>query len=330
MNPLLRVTNLRSEIATDATPAYVVRGVDLTVYPGETVGIVGESGSGKSLTIRSLLGLLPPGGRVTAGSLSWNGEPETDLAVWGEAGFRTLRGRKIATVFQDPMTALNPVLTVGRHLEQVLARHQGLGRQESRQPGRALLDRVGLPQTDRVWKSYPHELSGGMRQRVAIALALGCRPALLVADEPTTALDVTIQAQILDLIASLGREDGMAVLLITHDLGIVAERCQRALVMYGGRVVEQGPVEALFRAPGHPYTRALLGALPTLDEDRSRRLEAIAGRPPSPRDEEVGCPFAPRCPLVQAGCRVGLPALVRRGGASEHRCPVTQEVVHGV
>jgi len=315
---LLKVENLAAEIVGSGGVAQVVRGVDLTVDRGEIVGLVGESGSGKSLTVRALLGLLPSGGRITSGTLTW--EVETaDVATWGEADFQTIRGRRIATVFQDPMTALNPVVTVGRHLEQVLARHQGLRGAEAKAEASRLWVRVGLAAG--VGTKYPHQLSGGMRQRVAIALALGCQPDLVIADEPTTALDVTIQAQILDLLADLCRRDGLSVLLITHDLGIVAQRCDRAMVMYGGRILAEGPVARLFEGAGHPYTRALIGALPTLDEDKGRRLDSIPGRPPSPRDPETGCPFAPRCPQVVPTCRTELAPLVDRLG-QRHRCPV--------
>jgi oligopeptide/dipeptide ABC transporter ATP-binding protein len=318
---LLRVEGLAAVIERGNRRAEVVRGVDLSLNRGEMVGLLGESGSGKSMTIRSILGLLPPGGRVVSGRFTWEAEESLELAGLPDVAYRGIRGRRIATVFQDPLTAFNPVRNIGSHIAEVLARFRRIGGNAARNDGLALLEQVGLAEPGRAWRSYPHELSGGMRQRAAIAMALACDPPLLVADEPTTALDVTIQAQVLTLLESICRERAMTVLLITHDLGIVAERCDRAFVMYGGRVVEEGSIDDLLSRSRHPYTRALIGSLPSLTEDR-RRLASIPGRPPSPFEAERGCPFLPRCPLARPGCLAALPPFSDAGRGHRSRCPV--------
>jgi len=255
--PLLTVDRLTVTVPGAAGPVPVVREASFTVGRGELLGLVGESGAGKSLTAYAILRLLPPGARAAGGRVLLEGR---DLLALPEAEMRAVRGRRIAMVFQEPMTALNPAFTVGFQVVEAVRAHRPLGRRGAREEAVALLDRVAIPDPRSRLGSYPHELSGGQRQRVVIAMALACRPDLLLADEPTTALDVTVQAQILDLLASLREELGLAVLLITHDLAVVAQRCERAVVMHGGRVVEEGPVEPLFRAPEHPHTRALLAA----------------------------------------------------------------------
>ncbi len=297
--PLVRIEGLT--VAFDGAPA--VRGVDLAVHPGEAVGIVGESGSGKSVTWLAALRLLPAKAAV-AGRVLLDGR---DLLALPLPEVEAVRGGRIGMIFQDPASALNPVLRIRRQLGEVLARHRGLSGAAIAAEARRLLDLVGIPDAARRLDSYPHEMSGGQNQRVMIAMAIAGQPDLLVADEPTTALDVTIQAQILDLLAALRRELGMALVLISHDLGVVAETCDRVAVMYAGRVVEMGPAEPLFDAPRHPYTRGLLDALPTLDA--AERLVAIPGVVPDPRAMPPGCAFAPRCAHAAPVCLGAEPAL---------------------
>src|SRR6185369_1619230 len=273
---LLSIRDLRVEFDTDAAAVAAVRGVDLSIAAGETVALVGESGSGKSVTAMSVMRLTE--GRIAAGSIQFQGR---DLARVPEAEMRSIRGGQIGMIFQEPMTSLNPVFTIGRQIEEVLRLHQQLSARAARAEALELLQRVGISAPERRVAQYPHELSGGMKQRVMLAMAIACRPRLLIADEPTTALDVTIQAQIIELLRSLQRDFGMAVLLITHDLGVVAHFAERVLVMYAGKIVEQGSVRDVFKRASHPYTQALLAALPDPQNPR-KRLAAIAGRVPSP------------------------------------------------
>ncbi|MFG1283023.1 ABC transporter ATP-binding protein [Xanthobacter autotrophicus] len=306
--------------------AMPVRGLSLTVEPGETVALVGESGSGKSLTALALLRLLPERARIAAGEIHFAGR---DLARLPDRDLRSVRGRDIAMVFQEPMTSLNPVLSVGQQIIEVVRLHQGISRRAARARAVELLDLVRIPEPHRRVDEFPHELSGGMRQRVMIAIAAACSPRLLIADEPTTALDVTIQAQVLDLLDALRRDLGMALLLITHDLGVVAEWADRVAVMYAGRKVEEAPFEALFAAPRHPYTRGLLQASPRLDAAHhytSGPLSEICGSITSSAFE-AGCAFAPRCPLAHAACRVEVPALAPFVPGHLVACPVTTSVV---
>jgi oligopeptide/dipeptide ABC transporter ATP-binding protein len=290
---LLSVRDLRVRFGTKAGVAEVVNGVDYDLAVGETLAIVGESGSGKSVGVLSLLGLVPqPPARVT-GTVRFEGQ---ELLSLDERGLRAVRGRRIAMVFQDPMTSLNPVLTVGRQLTESLELHLGLSGEAARTRAVELLDRVGIPAAGARLDDYPHQFSGGMRQRVMIAIGLACDPAVLIADEATTALDVTIQAQILELVAELRAELGMAVVWITHDLGVVAGIADRVLVMYAGMVLESADVLDLYEHPHHPYTRGLLASLPVLGSERPETLVAIPGLPPDPTDLPPGCPFAPRCP----------------------------------
>jgi peptide/nickel transport system ATP-binding protein/oligopeptide transport system ATP-binding protein len=294
--PLLEVENLRTYFHTDAGTAKAVDGVSFYVDKGEVLGIVGESGCGKSVTSLSILRLVPqPPGEIVEGSaIRFGGR---DLLALSEAEMRAVRGNDIAMIFQEPMTSLNPVYTIGDQIGEAVRLHRRMGKREARTQAIEMLRLVGIPNPDERVDSYPHQLSGGQRQRVMIAMALSCEPDLLIADEPTTALDVTIQAQILDLLAELRARLGMAVVLITHDLGVVAEVCDRVLVMYAGRVVEEGSVEQIFRDPRHPYTQGLMRAIPRLGA-AAGRLAVIPGVVPSPIDWPPGCRFAPRCPYA--------------------------------
>ena len=268
--PLLEVDNLQVEFSTERGVARAIDGVSFNVNEGETLGIVGESGCGKSVTSLSVMGLIPrPPGRIVGGEIRFAGQ---DLTQLSDKAYRKLRGRDMSMIFQEPMTALNPVFTIGNQISDVLRRHKGLSRKQARTRGIEMLAEVGIPAPDKRIDEYPHQLSGGMRQRVMIAMALSCDPKLLIADEPTTALDVTIQAQVLELIKNLAADHGTAVILITHDLGVVAETCDRAAVMYCGRIIEQGPVDALFEQPRHPYTAGLLASVPRIRPDRLPRL----------------------------------------------------------
>ncbi|MAU19728.1 MAG: peptide ABC transporter ATP-binding protein [Martelella sp.] len=309
--PLLQVRNLRTYFRTRDAVAKAVDGVDLTISKGRIVGIVGESGSGKSVTGNAIMGLIDPPGRIEAGSeIVFNGR---DLVKAGERELRGLRGREISMIFQEPMTSLNPVFTVGTQIVENLALHRKASRRAAHDRAVELMRLVGIPSPEKRFHSYPHELSGGMRQRVLIAMALTCDPSLLIADEPTTALDVTIQAQILDLIVKLRDQFGMAVMFITHDLGVVAEICDEVAVMYGGQIVEAGPVGQVLAAPGHPYTRALMACIPRLGMDRSEKLNSIPGIVPSPKAWPQGCRFANRCASVRERCRKQQPPKYQRG-----------------
>ena len=300
---LLEIENLQTHFRTRDGVNRAVDGVSFTVEAGETVAIVGESGCGKSVTASSILRLIPePPGKIK-GSIRFEG---VDLLKLDERAMRDIRGNQISMVFQEPMTSLNPVLTVGRQIGETLRLHQGLGREAAERRVVEMLRLVGIAEPERRAREYPHQLSGGMRQRVMIAIALACNPKLLIADEPTTALDVTIQAQILDLMSELKQRVGAAIILITHDLGVVAEIAERVLVMYAGRKVEEAPVRELFRSPRHPYTQGLLGALPRLGSsvnDKATRLVEIPGAVPSLKQRIPGCVFASRCALARDVCR---------------------------
>ena len=314
---LLSVDNLTVAFATGRGPVNAVESVTLSIAPGEVLGIVGESGSGKSVTALAIMGLLPrPPARVLAGRIVFEG---TELLGLSERGLRRIRGPGIGMVFQEPMSSLNPVFTIGDQIGETLRAHERLGPAARRTRTVALLDRVGIPSAARRLDDYPHQMSGGQRQRVMIAIALACNPRLLIADEPTTALDVTIQAQILDLLLELRAERGMAVMLITHNMGVVAETADRVLVMYSGQVVEQSPAAALFERPAHPYTSGLLACVPSLDMDL-HRLHAIAGSLPDPARRPTGCRFAPRCPLHTADCDAAVPPLLAVHAGHEAAC----------
>ena len=287
-----------------------VRGIGLSVAVGEAVGLVGESGSGKSLTALSLMGLVAAPGRISGGSIRFDGRPV------GPRDIAALRGREMAMVFQDPQSALNPAVSIGRHLTDVVRTHRGLRGEAARAAAIDALQRVGITDAAGRLDAYPHQFSGGMRQRVLIAMAIACRPRLLIADEPTTALDVTVQAQIVDLLAELRESLDLAVLFISHNLDLVAEIVDRVVVMYGGRVVEDGPVDRVFLAPVHPYTRLLQACVPRLEAEPGATLASIPGSPPRLSDMPPGCPFAPRCPRVLARCAIEMPPLepVASGG----------------
>jgi len=313
---LLEITDLRVRLQTQRGPADAVRGVSFALERGETLGLIGESGCGKSITALALLGLLPERALVS-GSIRFDGD---ELVGHSDAELCRLRGNRIGIVFQEPMTALNPLHTIGHQVAEPMRLHQRLSVQDARKQAIGLLDRVGLPDAARRVDAYPHQLSGGQRQRVTIAMALACGPDLLIADEPTTALDVTIQGQILDLIADLVAERGMALLLISHDLGVIAENVQRMLVMYGGSVVESGPTGEVFGRMAHPYTQGLFAARPKLGAAPGTRLATIAGTVPDLADLPPGCPFTDRCRLAVAACRDTVPPPVAIGTGHEARC----------
>jgi peptide/nickel transport system ATP-binding protein len=303
--PLLEVDQLVTEFQTDEGLVRAVDGVSFSVDPGKTVGIVGESGCGKSVTALSIMRLLPqPMGRIAGGAIRFNGK---DLASLSFEQMEHVRGNEIGMVFQEPMTALNPVHTIGRQLTEGIKLHKGLGGADAIREAVEILDKVGIPSPEIRMGEYPHQLSGGMRQRVVIAIALACRPALLIAYEPTTALDVTIQAQILELIKELQADMGMSVMLITHDLGVIAETCDEVVVMYAGKVAERGTVYDIFDRPSHPYTQGLLHSIPTLDTVPKSKLSVIEGMVPGLRDLPAGCRFENRCPRAVDACRQAPP-----------------------
>jgi oligopeptide/dipeptide ABC transporter ATP-binding protein len=321
--PILAVRDLRVYFSRGADAARAVDGVSFELRRGETLALVGESGSGKTLTGLALMGLLPRGASVAGGHADFDG---TDLLAADEATLRRLRGRRLAMIFQDPLSALNPYLTVGRQITEATELHLGLSRRAAREQAVEMLSSVGIADAARRSHDYPHQFSGGMRQRVMIAMALACDPALLIADEPTTALDVTVQAQILDLLAHLRERSQTSVILITHDLGVVAGTADRVAVMYAGRVVEQAPVAELFAAPRHPYTVGLLESLPSLEGERGE-LRQIPGSPPDPREVRRGCAFAPRCSEALERCAVEAPPCVTLGGAHSADCWAVKEAV---
>jgi len=296
---VLRVEDLRVEFRIGAEWYPAVDGVSFTLDRDETLALVGESGCGKSVTALSIMGLVPePSGRVSAGRILLD---ETDLRTVDEAKFERLRGDRMTMIFQEPMTSLNPVLSIGSQVAEALRVHRGLSRTDADAKALAVLEEVKIPSARQRFHDYPHQFSGGMRQRVMIAMALACEPTLLLADEPTTALDVTIQAQVLGLLADLKERHGMAMLFITHNLGVVAQIADRVAVMYAGQIVEEAPVQEIFSSPAHPYTRALFATIPRLDRTE-QSLAAIAGRVPPLNDMPKGCRFAPRCPLCREGC----------------------------
>jgi oligopeptide/dipeptide ABC transporter ATP-binding protein len=305
--PLLSVEGLHVRFETRRGTVHAVNGISFDIAPGETLGIVGESGCGKSVTSLAVLGLLARNGRVESGQAIFEGR---DLIRQSDRALRSIRGKEIAMIFQDPMTSLNPVLTIGRQIREALHTHFGMDRKQAEATAAEALDRVGIPSADVRIKDYPHQFSGGMRQRAMIAMALACKPKLLIADEPTTALDVTIQAQILDLLRALVAEENAALILITHDLGVVAGMCERVNVMYGGMFMETGSAEQLFATPRHPYTLGLLQSVPRLDAARRARLQPIEGSPPNMLQLPTACPFQPRCRFEVDLSRREVPQLV--------------------
>ena len=315
-NTVLTVDTLQTHFHTDSGTARAVDGVSFTLNAGETFGLVGESGCGKSVTSLSIMRLVPYPGRIEGGHIFF---ANRDLLALSDLEMRDVRGNEIAMIFQEPMTSLNPVYTCGFQVDEAVRRHQGLSQKEARRKTVEMLHLVGLPDLEQRADEYPHQLSGGQRQRVMIAMALSCDPKVLIADEPTTALDVTIQAQILDLLRDLQRQLGMAVLLITHDLGVIAEVADRVAVMYAGKIVEMGPADAIFHHPMHPYTRGLLASVPRLDVARDR-LKTIPGHVPEATRFASGCRFADRCESADAICRESIPPLKTMAGDHQIAC----------
>ena len=316
-DPILSVRGLTTTFRTDSGVFPAVDGVSFDVAPGEVLGIVGESGSGKSVTALSILGLLPdPPGRIASGSIRFDGR---ELVGMSKKELRTLRGPSIGMIFQEPMTSLNPVFRIGDQIIETIRAHESIPKTEARKRAIGLLDRVGIATPERRLEDFPHQLSGGMRQRVMIAIALACSPRLLLADEPTTALDVTIQAQLLDLLRDIQRDTGMAVVIITHNMGVIAEFADRVLVMYAGRVAEQGSVDAVFTTPRHPYTLGLLGSTPSLERDEAR-LTTIPGVLPQLTEVLPGCRFAPRCSRRTDACLQSKPPLTDAGQGQHAAC----------
>ncbi|NHN86143.1 ATP-binding cassette domain-containing protein [Acetobacter musti] len=307
--PLLEVRDLSVSFRSRGRDVPIVENVSFSVDRQEILGIVGESGSGKSVTAMAIMGLIDAPGVKITGSALFRGQ---ELVGLSQRSFRHLRGREISMIFQDPMTAFTPVYTIGWQIDEQIRVHEAISRTGARARTVQLLGDMGVPDPERTANRYPHQLSGGLRQRAMIAMALSCNPSLLIADEPTTALDVTVQAQILDLLRNLRHNYGSSVLLITHDMGVVAETCDRVMVLYSGRVAERGPAEAVFRQPGHPYTGALLDSIPPLTGPRPERLPSIAGAPPPPLERPSGCAFAPRCHYVHESCMI-LPSLIAYG-----------------
>ncbi len=318
MADLLEIKDLKTQFQTREGLVHAVNGISYTLGEGETLGIVGESGCGKSVSVLSLMRLIPePPGKIAGGQAMFQGK---DLLKMSQDEIRHVRGAQIAMVFQDPMTSLNPVLTIGRQLTEALEVHLGMNPQQSRERAVELLNMVGIPQAEDRLSDYPHQFSGGMRQRVMIAMALSCNPQVLIADEPTTALDVTIQAQIVELVKRLRDDLGMAIVWITHDLGIVAGLAKRVIVMYAGFIIEEAPVKELYGDPRHPYTLGLLGSLPRVDETAHRRLVSIEGLPPDLLGLPQGCPFAPRCVYAMDRCWKENPPLESVGPGHYKAC----------
>ncbi|AYK09095.1 ABC transporter ATP-binding protein [Brevibacillus laterosporus] len=320
---LLDVKNLRTSFFTRAGEVQAVRGVSFSVHKGEIIGIVGESGSGKSVTAKSILSLIAHPGKIVGGQINFG---EKDLLLATEKEHKAIRGNRIAMIFQDPMTSLNPVYKIGRQLTEVIIRHQKVSKSVAKQKAIEILKQVGISSAEERFNQYPHEFSGGMRQRVMIAMALSCEPELLIADEPTTALDVTIQAQILDLIKELANQSDTAVMLITHDLGVVAQVCTRVIVMYSGMVMEEGKVEEIFYRPQHPYTQGLLRSLPKHHKGNKERLTPIEGTPPSLLNPTNGCPFAERCPHMMDKCLNQIPPSYEMGSDQRMKCWLGEEI----
>ena len=321
----MRVSELETTFFTDDGPVQAVDGVSFSLYEGEILGVVGESGCGKSVTSLSIMGLIPsPPGKITGGEIVYK---DQDLTTFSQKEFRKIRGKDIAMIFQEPMTSLNPLFTIGSQLTEAISIHnKEWSKKQIRARAIEMMKLVGLPRAEELFKDYPHQLSGGMRQRVMIAMALVCDPAILIADEPTTALDVTIQAQILALMKDLNRRLNTAVMMITHDLGVVAETCERVVVMYGGKIVEEGLVDEIFKNPQHPYTKGLIQSIPDM-RYKKQRLYAIPGNVPKPGSVTQGCRFAERCEFAFERCRLEEPVLYVVSPEHKSRCFLTEEVV---
>jgi oligopeptide/dipeptide ABC transporter ATP-binding protein len=325
--PLVEINDLRTHFFTDEGIARAVDGVSLTIPRGKTMGLVGESGCGKSVTALSLIGLVSPPGRIVGGSITYHsGQGPIELTKLPEQRMRKLRGNAIAMIFQEPMTSLNPVFTVGSQISEAIRIHQRVSRKEAWRRALEMLRKVRVPAPEQRMRSFPHQFSGGMRQRVMIAMSLACNPSLLIADEPTTALDVTIQAQILDLLRGLQQENGMSILIITHDLGIIAEMADEVAVMYASKIVEFSGVIDLFRKPRHPYTIGLFGSRPVPGMLRTKRLQSIEGVVPSPLNFPSGCKFHPRCPYAESRCLLEEPVLRDLGGGHLASCHFAEEI----
>lgn len=320
---LLEVKDLNVDLSTAMGPARAVRNLSLSLEKGQTLGIVGESGCGKSMTALALMGLLPENARTT-GEILLNAE---NLLLKPEKELCTIRGNRMAMIFQEPMTSLNPVHTVGRQIMEPLRLHRGLSKAEAKEQALQLMDRVGIPNPSERIANYPHQLSGGQRQRVMIAIALSCAPDVLIADEPTTALDVTIQDQILELIQNLVAEEGMALILISHDLGVIAENTEKVAVMYGGTVVESGSTDRIFDQLSHPYTQGLFAAMPKLGMDRKKRLTTIPGTVPDLINLPAGCTFTDRCPLASSVCQENIPSITKLGSSHTVACHNLKQAV---
>lgn len=304
MEDIIKIENLNTSFYTHAGEVKAVRGVDLVISKGEVLGIVGESGSGKSVMAKSVMGLIDYPGKIHEGRIIYKG---MDLAELSNKEMRRIRGKEISMIFQDPMTSLNPAFTIGRQIQETIMAHERISKDNARKRAIELLSKVKIPMAQKRYDSYPHEFSGGMRQRVMIAMALCLSPSLIIADEPTTALDVTVQDQILKLMSSLIEEYNTSIMLITHDLGVVAQVCSRVAVMYGGMIMEEGSREDIFYNPKHPYTIALLNSVPSIDIEKGKRLSSIPGSPPDLLNPPNGCPFAPRCPYAMKICNVMMP-----------------------
>ena len=324
---LLNVNELRTSFFTHVGEVKAVRGISFQLDQGQVMGIVGESGSGKSVTSLSIMGLLQNPGKIVGGSIEFNGE---DLLTCSKSRMRSIRGKDIAMIFQDPMTSLNPVYTVGNQIIEMIRAHENLSKSEAREHAIEMLRLVGIPSPEKRIDNYPHEFSGGMRQRAMIAMALACKPRLLIADEPTTALDVTIQAQILKLIKDLNKELDMTTILITHDLGVVATLCDKIAVMYGGLIMEEGSAEQIFYNPTHPYTMGLLDSIPRVDGGSSARLKPIPGTPPNLVNPPKGCPFSARCAHCMNICNEELPPFFQLEDGHRSMCWMLHEDAKGV
>ncbi|GGL45784.1 ABC transporter ATP-binding protein [Sporolactobacillus putidus] len=322
MGNLLEIKNLNVQFDIFGAHVQAVRGVSFELNVGETLAIVGESGSGKSVTSKAIMGLIPnPPGKITSGEIFFDG---SDLVKYSQKQMQKIRGKDISMIFQDPMTALNPTMKIGKQIMEGLIKHQNLSKNEAKTKAAELLKLVGIPNPDKRLDEYPHQFSGGMRQRVVIAIALACNPKILIADEPTTALDVTIQAQILDLMRDIQKKTGTAIILITHDLGVVANLAQRVAVMYGGKIVETGTLEEIFYNPKHPYTWGLLSSMPKLHA-KTDKLLAIPGTPPDLSDPPKGCPFAPRCPHAMKVCVDHMPDYTKLSATQKTACWLLDE-----
>lgn len=317
MSAILEVNNLKTTFHTGNGAVQAVRGVSFHLNEGEILGIVGESGSGKSVMSMSLIRLVAPTAKIEAGSILYKGK---DISTYSARQLRSIRGKEIAMIFQDPMSSLNPVMTVGAQVAEMLSEHSRLSAKERKAQVIALFNRVRIPEAEKRYRQYPHELSGGMRQRVMMALALAMQPGILIADEPTTALDVTIQDQILKVMRQLQSELGTSILFITHDLAVVADLCSRVLVMYGGQIMEDASIDEIFARPLHPYTLGLMASIPSLEQEKATRLVPIPGSPPDMLNPPAGCPFAPRCPEAREICLENPAPLVDAGKGHHSRC----------